>query len=130
VLSALEGARLVLPSEKGDLALQGTEQDRAARNRLQAPRLAKALRRVAAHEGLHSGMLQGQFRRDLPSFEGTTVCRCRRSTAPSGLTTEGLGLTPGNPLNFIQARNAGRSPDAWQLVRSAMGGDGPAKRDE
>ena len=39
--SLLAGARFVLPSGKVDLALQGSEQDRTARNRLQAPRLAK-----------------------------------------------------------------------------------------
>ena len=100
--SLLASARFVLPSEKVDLALQGSEQDRAARNRLQAPRLAKrfaewlrakgAVRHApgAIPQGL--AVVRGQDGEPLQAVHGSF-----------GLTTDGLGLTPGNPLNFIQA---------------------------
>ena len=39
----LAGARVVLPCDKADLALLGGEADRPARNRLQAPRLARLM---------------------------------------------------------------------------------------
>ena len=100
--SLLVGARFVLPSEKVDLALQGSEQDRAARNRLQAPRLAKLFA-----EWLRA---KGEFRHAPGAIpQGLAVVRGQDGEplqavhGSFGLTTDGLGLTPGNPLNFIQA---------------------------
>src|SRR5438105_10931429 len=100
--SLLAGARFVLPSEKVDLALQGSEQDRAARNRLQAPRLAKLFA-----EWLRA---KGEFRHAPGAIpQGLAVVRGKDGEplqavhGSFGLTTDGLGLTPGNPLNFIQA---------------------------
>lgn len=99
---ALEGARLVLPSEKGDLALQGAEQDRAARNRLQAPRLAKLFAEWLRTKGSirHA---PGAIPQGLAVVRGHDSVPLQAVHGSFGLTTEGLGLTPGNPLNFIQA---------------------------
>jgi hypothetical protein len=110
--SSLAGVRLVLPHEQADLALQGTEADRASRNRLQAPRLAKLLadwlrskaevRRAAGSIPQGLAVVRGPDGEPLQAVHGAF-----------GLTTDGLGLTPGNPLSFIQASE---SPQEGQML--------------
>ena len=96
------GCRLVLPAGVDGHALLGTVGERAARNSLQTRCLAERLRswlmsssavRVA-DSGVPQGTLiiRGASNNPLQAFFGAV-----------SLTSEGLGLSPGNPLNLIQA---------------------------
>jgi hypothetical protein len=110
-LSHLSKARLVIPpispknkagSEEAGLGLLGSAADRAARNKLQAPWLARQL----------ATWLQEKtdIRHSLgPIPQGTLVMRNAQNQAihaalgSFAFTSEGLGITPGNPLSLIQA---------------------------
>ena len=95
-------ARLVLPPGAMELGLFGAEGDRAARNRLQgrwlANRCADWVERTVEVR-----------RADRPVPQGAVVLRNgdgspRQAVLGSfSFSTDGLGLTPGNPLNLIQA---------------------------
>ncbi len=99
--SALPATRLLLPRE-GDLAFLGGEADRPARNHMQARWLA---RRCADWiEG------KAEVRRAPGSVPQSAIVlrdpigHTRQAILGSfGFTTEGLGVTPGNPLSLIQA---------------------------
>lgn len=94
--------RLVLPPTLDGHGLLGSSADRAARNRLHARWLAARLRRwIGDHVEVRSA----------PSGipQGALVVR-EQAAAPVqaflggvALSTDGLGLTPGNPLSLIQA---------------------------
>src|ERR1700722_1546989 len=100
--SKLAKTRLLLPPAETALALLGTDADRSARNRLQARWLA---RRCAAwlQESVELRRAQGA----VP--QGALVLRAgdgRPQQAVLGsfsFSTDGLGVTPGNPLSLIQA---------------------------
>ena len=94
--------RLVLPADASTLPLLGSSADRAARNRLQAQWLASRVREwLSEHVSLRLA------REGVP--QGAVVVRDASSQPLQALfgslafTTEGLGLTPGNPLSLIQA---------------------------
>src|SRR5258708_29246662 len=99
--SAVPATRLLLPRE-GDLAFLGGEADRPARNHMQARWLA---RRCADWiEG------KAEVRRAPGSVPQSAIVlrdpigHTRQAILGSfGFTTEGLGVTPGNPLSLIQA---------------------------
>lgn len=101
-LTRLKGTQLILPGEGQDLEIQGGEGDRAARNRLQTRWLANQC----------AAWLQGQVEvRRAPGRipQGTAVLRNAQGTPEQvimgsvAMSTEGLGLTPGNPLSLTQA---------------------------
>jgi superfamily II DNA or RNA helicase len=100
--SALAKTRLILPPEGADLALLGGKADRAARNRLQLRWLAK--RCAAWLERMVEVRRAGAA---VP--QGAVVVRDRETQPRQVLlgsfsfSTDGLGITPGNPLNLIQA---------------------------
>jgi len=101
-LAAAAQCRFLLPPDGAELAIFGSEADRAARNRLQARWLAT---RFA--EWLRSNT---EIRRALgPIPQGAFVLRdndgCPQQVFLGSLSfsTDGLGLTPGNPLSLIQA---------------------------
>ena len=98
----LQPLRLVLPALLQELGYLGGAADRASRNRLDARAVAAkiaewiaavALVRVARH-----GIPQGAV--VLRDGDGEPV---QAALGAFSLTTDGLGLTPGNPLSFIQA---------------------------
>jgi SNF2 family DNA or RNA helicase len=101
-LDGLAGCRLLLPPASADLAVLGSFADRAARNRLQTRWLAKRLARWLEDKA--------QVRRATSSVpQGTFVIR-DAGTQPRqvllgslAFSTDGFGLTPGNPLSLIQA---------------------------
>lgn len=101
-LSKLARTRLLLPSTKADLALLGTAADRAARNRLQQRWLAK---RCAAW--LEKNVELRHAMGAVP--QGALVLRSQETVPQQvvlgsfAFSTDGLGITPGNPLNLIQA---------------------------
>lgn len=101
-LSASGGCRFVLPQDAAALALLGGEADRAARNRLQTRWLARRL-----NQWIDGKVSVRNANALIP--QGTFVLRDGNPT-PSlvllgslALSTEGLGMTPGNPMNLIQA---------------------------
>jgi len=100
--AGMAGCRLLLPPDGSDLALLGGESDRAARNRLQTPWLAARLARWLEEKA--------EIRRALgPVPQGAFVIRdaagqpLQALLGSLGFSTDGLGLTPGNPLSLIQA---------------------------
>ena len=101
-LSAVAGARLVLPPDDTDLGLFGSDADRPARNKLQGRWLAK--------RGAEWFEKKAEVRRaDRPVPQGAVVLSngdglSRQAVLGSfSFSTDGLGLAPGNPLNLIQA---------------------------
>ena len=101
-LPTLSKARLILPRADNDLLLLGTENDRAARNRLQSRWLAKQL----------AEWIQNKVElRTVPGTvpQGAVVLRDANSQPKQAVlgsfsfSTEGLGISPSNPLNLIQA---------------------------
>ena len=101
-LANLEYCRLVVPPKDADLQLLGTDADRHARNRLEPHWLASRLCHWLQHDvDLRSAMG--------PVPQGTIVVRDKADRAMRvllgslALTTDGLGITAGNPMNLIQA---------------------------
>ena len=101
-VAALVRCRLLLPPESAELAVLGSDADRAARNRLQTRWLASRL-----VQWLQS---KAQVRRALGAVpQGAFVVRDGDAQPLQALlgslafSTDGLGLTPGNPLSLIQA---------------------------
>jgi hypothetical protein len=102
----LANARVVLPAGQvegnDELGLLGSAKDRAARNKLQGPWLARRLAAWLEQKGNVRQATGG-----IP--QGTLVLRDTSGTAQQAVlgsfsfSTEGLGLTPGNPLSLIQA---------------------------
>jgi len=95
-------ARLVLPTEGADLAFLGTAADCAARNRLLSRWLAKDL----------ADWIDGRAevrRARGPVPQGAIVLRDQAAQPQQvilgsfSFSTNGLGITPGNPLSLIQA---------------------------
>ena len=101
-VAKLEKARLLLPPDQTDLALLGLEADRGARNRLQARWLA---RRFAAW------LVDKVELRRAPGLipQGAMVLRDGDGQPKQAVlgsfsfSSDGLGITPGNPLSLIQA---------------------------
>jgi SNF2 family DNA or RNA helicase len=105
-VSRLGKARLLLPPNGADLALLGVEADRAARNRLLARSLARRCARWIEQKA--------EVRRASGTIpQGAVVLRdgdARPQQVVLGsfaLSTDGLGITPGNPLSLIQASETG-----------------------
>jgi len=102
----LANARVVLPAgqaeDHDELGLLGSAKDRAARNKLQGPWLARRLAAWLEQKGNVRQATGG-----IP--QGTLVLRDINGTAQQAVlgsfsfSTDGLGLTPGNPLSLIQA---------------------------
>ncbi len=111
-VSRLATTRLVLPPEGAELALSGTEADRAARNRLQARWLAK---RCA--EWIRENVEVRRANGVVP--QGAMVLRDGESRPQQvvlgafSFGTDGLGMTPGNPLSLIQVSE---TPDESSLL--------------
>ena len=117
----LANARLVVPAHRPkdgsvsvheQLELLGSKADRAARNKLQAPWLA---RKFAAWLDA-----KAQVRHASGAIpQGTMVLRDEQGTAQQAVLgsfafgTEGLGITPGNPLSLIQTSE---SPAEAQML--------------
>lgn len=101
-LWGLEKVKLVLPPTEENLEFLGTERDRSFRNRLQnrwlALQCAKWIEEKVELRRASGGVPQGAA--ILTNDQGITEQAVLGSFA---FSTEGFGLTPGNPLNLIQA---------------------------
>ena len=119
-LSKLVRTRLLLPAEGGDLGLTGTAADRGARNRLQSRWLARQ-----CANWLQNKVELRRARDGVP--QGAIVVRDQDGQPQQAVlgsfafTTEGLGITPGNPLSSHSGvRNSGRKRPAQPMVRHTM----------
>ena len=113
-LSGLDRVQLILPPDDEELEFLGGEGDRAARNRLQARWLANQCAKWISEKV--------DLRRALgPVPQGAAVMRKPDATPEQvvlgsfAFSTDGLGLTPGNPLSLIQASES--ADEAAQLAR-------------
>ncbi len=113
-LSALGRVQLILPLHDEELGLLGSEGDRAARNRLQARWLANECAKWISDKV--------DLRRALGTVpQGAAVMRNADASPRQvvmgsfAFSTEGLGLTPGNPLSLIHASES--ADEAAQLAR-------------
>lgn len=111
-LAALAGCRLLLPPGSADLAVLGSDANRAARNRLTTRWLASRLSQWIEEKT--------EVRRALgPVPQGAFVLRDGEALPLQVLlgslafSSDGLGLTPGNPLSLIQASE---TPDEANLL--------------
>ena len=114
LLNELDRVQLILPAADEGLDFLGGENDRAARNRLQSRWLANQcamwldstveLRRARGHVPQGAAVMRAP--------DGTTNQAVLGSFA---FSTDGLGLTPGNPLSLIQASES--AEEAEQLAR-------------
>jgi len=106
LLGACTQSRLILPLDAADNgALLGSSADRPARNKLQSRWLARECAkwiREKADVRISSNYLpQTTYFVRHPNIE-----RCRVITGNCPLTTDGLGLAPGNQLSLIQCAEA------------------------
>ena len=106
-LMQLGVVNLVLPADDESLSLLGGDGDRAARNRLQVRWLARMCAKWLTEKV--------ELRRANGSVPQGAVVLSNSEAVPQqvvlgsfAFSTDGLGLTPGNPLNLIQATE---SPD-------------------
>ncbi len=101
-VAALAKCRLLLPPASAELAILGSDADRAARNRLHTRWLARRLSQWIGEKT--------EVRRALGVVpQGAFVLRDGEARPLQALlgalafSTDGFGLTPGNPLSLIQA---------------------------
>ena len=121
-LAGLEKVQLILPPDDEGLEFLGGEGDRATRNRLQARWLA-----IQCAKWISDKV---ELRRALgPVPQGAAVMRDAQATPEQvvlgsfAFSTDGLGVTPGNPLSLIQAsESADEASPTRPLVRSTMDG--------
>lgn len=113
-LSGLDRVELILPPDDEELEFLGGEGDRAARNRLQARWLANQCAKWISEKV--------DLRRALgPVPQGAAVMRKPDATPEQvvlgsfAFSTDGLGLTPGNPMSLIQASES--VDEAMQLAK-------------
>lgn len=101
-LSHVAHSRLILPLDtNGDLSFLGSAADRQARNRLQshwlARECAKWIREKAEVRSSSSPLPQSAY-----VIRHSDAAQSRVLTGNCPLTTDGLGLAPGNQLSLIQ----------------------------
>ena len=113
-LSVLARVHLIVPADDEKLEFLGGEGDRAARNRLQARWLANQCAKWINDKV--------ELRRALgPVPQGAAVMRNSDATPAQvvlgsfAFSTDGLGLTPGNPMSLIQASES--ADEATQLAK-------------
>ena len=115
-LTALTQCRLLLPPASAGLAVLGSEADRAARNRLQtrwiAGCLVKWLQDKAEVRRAAGAVPQGEF-----VVRDADAQPLQVLLGSLAFSTDGLGLTPGNPLNLIQASE---SPEEAVLLSQCL----------
>jgi len=101
-LDELSRCRLVLPSADSELGILGSSADRADRNRLQSRWLARRLIRWA-QEKTEVRRALGSVPQSAFVLRDTTAHPLQALLGSLSFSTEGLGLTPGNPMSLIQA---------------------------
>lgn len=110
-LKAVQSARLIISNDVDATELLGADADRPLRNGLGAPRLAEEFA-----DWLRASVQVRQAGSGVP--QAAAVVR-QSPGSPShallgafGLTTDGLGLAPGNPLSLVQCSDSTDEADA------------------
>ena len=127
-LVPLERVQLILPPADDAQEFLGGEGDRAQRNQLQA--------RWLANQCAQWMSTKVELRRALGRVpQGAVVMRNAQGAAEQvvlgsfAFSTDGLGLTPGNPLNLIQASETGAEAAQFlgKIQAADSGGDRPRR---
>lgn len=95
------GLRLVLPADLEGHALLGSNADRPARNRLQSRWLAARLR-AWLEESAAVRLARNSIPQGALAIRGQSNEPVQALLGAVALTSDGLGLAPGNPLGIIQ----------------------------
>jgi len=112
-LSRLAACRLVLPLAHATApALLGTDADRAYRNQLSAHQLARDLA-AWLHERVEVKAAPGPLPQATWVMKTADGTPAQVITGNCPLTTDGLGITPGNQFSLVQATE---TPDESQLL--------------
>ena len=100
-LDSMAKARLILPPDLSELSLSGTDADRAARNRLQSRWIARRCADWVEEKA--------EVRRATQPIPQGAIALRNGDERPQqvvhgsfSFSTDGLGLTPGNPFNLVQ----------------------------
>lgn len=101
-LASLQKSRLLLPRDVHDLQLFGTEHDRAARNRLQTRWLSLRLAQWIQSKA-EVRQVKGTIPQGAAVLQNGDAIPQLAIVGSFSFSTDGLGITPGNPLNLIQA---------------------------
>jgi hypothetical protein len=100
-VATLARSRLLLPPDGAELTVLGSDADRAARNHLQtrwlAGRMAQWLQTKAELRHAQSAVPQGAF-----VVRDGELSPLQVLLGALAFSTDGLGITPGNPLSLIQ----------------------------
>lgn len=111
-LAEIAGCRLVLPPDASHMDLLGSTADRTLRNRMQSRWLARGLcawiEEKAEVRASIGRIPQGAF-----MIRDANAQPIQALLGSLAFSTEGLGLSPGNPLNLIQASE---TPEEAQLL--------------
>ena len=115
LLDLVNRSHLLLPNARsGDLSLLGTVADRPFRNRLQTRWLAQQFAAwIAAKAEVKNA--PGTLPQATIKASGEDAGNNRVIIGNCPLTTEGLGITPGNQFSLIQCSE---SPEEWALLGS------------
>lgn len=128
-LSGLDRVQLILPLDYDGLDLLGNDGDRGVRNRLQTRWIANQCAKWVSDKV--------DLRRALSGIpQGTLVMRKPDATPEQvvlgafAFSTDGLGLTPGNPLSLIQASESANEAaqlahwfdQQWSVLRGQTAG--------
>ena len=101
-IKELERCRLLLPPATWNLSIIGSEADRSLRNRLQARwlagRLIQWIQRKTEVKRAPGSVPQGAF-----IVRDSSAKPLQALLGSQAFSTDGLGITPGNPLSLIQA---------------------------
>jgi hypothetical protein len=100
-LSSLKRVQMVLPLEDGGLGFLGCEADRAARNQLRMRWLARRCAEWVA-EKVELRRAKGSVPQGVAVLRDAKAIPQQVILGSFSLSTDGLGITPGNPLNLIQ----------------------------
>jgi hypothetical protein len=113
-LLGVGSVHLILPPGDDGLQFLGGEGDRAARNRLQARWLANECAKWI-REKVEVRRASGQVPQGAAVMRGADGAPEQVVLGSFAFSTDGLGLTPGNPLSLIQASES--ADEATQLAK-------------
>jgi len=105
-LARLAKAQLVLPADPADLELLGTEADRPSRNRLQSRWLANQCAQWLGGK-VDVRLASGRIPQGIAVMREVDGTPSQVAMGSVALSSDGLGLTPGNPLSLTQASETG-----------------------
>lgn len=113
-LCAVERVRLIVPADSESLDLLGTDDDRVERNRLQARWLANQCAKWIS-EKVDLRLAKGSVPQGAAVMRAHGGVPAQAVLGSFSFSTSGLGVTPSNPLNLVQASET--ADEALQLAQ-------------